>query len=418
MLRSYFLLLLIIQTSWVLTIQAQVPGFYMKEDSRKIELPFIASNNLIVLPISINQGPPINFLLDTGVKTNIMFSKALGEQLGMIYTRKLDLVGADGKTVLTANVSPNNHLDVGPIEGILQTMLVLDDEFYELEMVLGIPIYGVIGYEFFKYNPVKIDYDKNLLIFYRSEAVKWRPIGYRKIPLKIDNSKPYIIAKVKQINKEEIEAKLLIDLGANHGLLLNMETSENITLPPNFIESQLGRSLGGDLFGYVGRVRSMKIKGMTFKNVITSYPEETEFSYVIKDSGRQGAIGSELLSRTRMIIDYRRDRMLFRKGSNFGSAFEYDLSGLTVKMLPTDERRYVVSSVRKESAGDKAGIQANDEIVRINKIPIDFWELTDVVKLFRSEPGSEITLQLRRYNTDNSIEHEDFELTFVLERQI
>lgn len=420
MLRSFLVLLFLWlgQHVWVSTSQAQVPGFYMKEESRKIEVPFIASNNLIVIPISINEGPPINFLLDTGVKTNIMFSKSLGEQLGMVYTRKLDLVGADGKTVLTANVSPNNHLDIGPIEGILQTMLVLDDEFYELEMVLGIPIYGVIGYEFFKYNPVKIDYDKNLLTFYRSDAMKWRPFGYRKIPLKIENSKPYILTKVKQINKEEIEAKLLIDLGANHGLLLNMETSENIALPPQFIESQLGRSLGGDLFGYVGRVRSMKIRGLAFKNVITSFPEETEFSYVIKDSGRQGAIGSELLGRTRMILDYRRDRMLIRKGSNFGSAFEYDMSGLTVKMLPTDERRYVVSSVRTESAGDHAGVQANDEIIRINKIPIDFWELADVVKLFRSEPGNEITLQLRRYNSVNSNDYEDFELTFVLERQI
>ncbi len=416
--RTYLLFFLIIQHVCVLTAQAQIPGFYMKEDNRKIDIPFIESNNLIVLPVSINNGPPINFLLDTGVKTNIMFSKSLGEQLGMVYTRKLDLVGADGNTVLTANVSPTNHLDIGPVEGILQTILVLDDEFYELELVLGIPIYGVIGYEFFKYNPVKIDYDRNLLTFYRSEAMKWRPFGYRKVPLKIENSKPYVTSKIRQINKEEIETKLLLDLGANHGLLLNLETSDKISLPPSTIQSQLGRSLGGDLFGFVGRVRSVKIEGLTFRNVITSFPEETEFSYVIKDSGRQGAIGSELLGRTRLILDYRRDRMLIRKGSNFGNTFDYDMSGLTVKMLPTDERRYMISSVRKASAGEKAGVMPNDEIMRINKIPVDFWELAEVVKLFRSEPGNEITIQLRRYNSVNSNDYEDLELTFVLERQI
>ncbi|MFD2203840.1 aspartyl protease family protein [Shivajiella indica] len=401
-----------------LALPAQVPGFYMKDPVKKLEIPFLESNNLIILPVSINGGPPINFLLDTGVKTNILFSKTIGDQLNMKYTRKLDLVGADGSTILTANVSPTNHMDLGKIQGNSQTILVLDNDFFELEMVIGVPVFGVIGYEFFKYNPVKIDYDKSIITFYETGALKWRPFGYKKVPMKIENNKPYISGKVKQISREELDAKLLIDLGANHGLLLNMETSEKIKIPTKHIESDLGRSLGGDLYGYVGRVKSLKFGGLNFSNIITSFPEETEFSYVILESGRNGSLGSELLGRTKLILDYQRERFLFKKGDTFSNPFEFDMSGITPKMLPTEERRFIVGSIRKNSPAELAGIKRDDEIMEINRIPIDFWELSDVVKLFRSEEDRKVNMKLKRFKSDNPEDFEIFDTQFLLKRQI
>ncbi len=400
------------------SVNAQVPGFYMKEESRKTDLYFLGSNNLIIIPVSINGSLPINFLLDTGVKTNILFSKTIGETLGMTFTRKLNLVGADGTTVLTASVSPNNQMDLGNLEGKFQTILVLEEDFFELEKVIGVPVYGVIGYEFFKYNPVKIDYDKNKITFFQSDALKWRPFGYRKIPMKVENSKPYVSGIVEQLTGDELEAKLLIDTGANHGLLLNLETSDKIKLPTKYIESDLGRSLGGDLFGYIGRVRLLNLAGMRFKSVITSYPEETEFSYVVKETGRQGSLGAEIMGRTTMILDYRRERLLIKKGHNFSTPFEHNMSGITPKMYPTDEKRFYVSKVREESPAYLSGVRDHDEILSINKIPLDFWELSDLIQLFRSEEGREIILKVKRYK---SADPENFSLLtvqFQLKRQI
>jgi predicted aspartyl protease len=402
----------------ILSLQAQVPGFYMKDTVKKIEIPFLESNNLIILPVSINGGPPVNFLLDTGVKTNILFSKTIGDQLNMKYTRKLDLVGADGSTILTANVSPTNHIDLGLIEGFAQTILVLDNDFFELEMVIGVPVFGVIGHEFFKYNPVKIDYDKSIITFYATERMKWRPFGYKKVSMKIENGKPYVTGKVQQISGEELEAKLLIDLGANHGLLLNMETSEKIQLPQKYIESELGRSLGGDLFGFVGRVKSLKFGGLNFSNIITSFPEETEFSYVILESGRNGSLGSELLGRTKLILDYQRERLLLRKGNSYSSPFEFDMSGISPKMLPTEDKRFIVGSIRKNSPAELAGILRDDEILEINQIPVAFWELSDVIKLFRSEEERKVNMKLKRYKSDNPDDFEILDTEFFLKRQI
>ncbi|MEB2779354.1 aspartyl protease family protein [Algoriphagus sp. C2-6-M1] len=397
---------------------AQVPGFFMKEDKRKVNIPFIASNSLIIIPVSINGNTPINFLVDTGVRSNIMFSKPLGDALGLEYTRRIKLVGADGSDDLMASVSPINHFDLGPVEGIFQSLVVLEREFLELESVIGVPIYGILGYEFFKFNPIKINYDQGRIVFYKSNALKWKPLLYRKLEMTIEDNKPYIYAKVRQKDGTFIYPKLLIDTGANHGLLLNRETSDAITMPPLFIESALGQSLGGVLYGYVGRVDYMTFANFKLDEVLTSYPEETPFSYVIKDSGRFGSLGAEVLGRSKLIFDYPRNRLWVRKAQNFYAPFEFDMSGMSLKKIPNDDNRIYVSDIRVGSPADRVGIKAFDEILSINKVPTFIWDLGEINKLLRSEPGKEIVLEVRRYEGDDLTKYKDHTFTFTLRKQI
>jgi predicted aspartyl protease len=398
---------------------AQVPGYFIKEDVRKVRIPFYSSNSLIIIPVSINGNTKLNFLVDTGVRSNILFSKNLGDALGLEYSRRLNIVGADGTSEIWAQVSPVNTIDVGPVEGRLQSLLVLEEDFFELEAVIGVPVYGIIGYDFFKYNPVKINYDDGYMGFFQEKAMKWRPPFYRKFPLEVVDSKAYIQAKVNQKNGPTIPAKLLIDTGANHGLLLNRETSDQITMPQLFIESELGQSLGGVLYGFIGRVDGLKFGGgISLREVLTSYPEETAFSEVIKSTGRRGSLGSEVLGRMRIILDYPRGRVLLRKGENFYDPFQFDMSGMIIKKTPTDEVRIYVSNVRPGSAAFRAGVLPYDEILSINKIPVFLWELPEVFKLMKSEEGKEIQLELRRYlNNDLSI-FRDIQVSIFLKKQI
>jgi predicted aspartyl protease len=413
------LIFLLILTSLTIDFaKAQVPGFFMKEDVSRIRLPFYNSNSLIILPVAVNGNVPINFLVDTGVRSNILFSKTLGDALGLEYTRRLSIAGADGSTVIMAQVSPINTLDLGPIEGKMQSLLVLEEDFFELEAVIGVPIYGIIGYEFFKFNPVKINYDKGYIDFYKQNSLKWKPPFYRKFDITLEESKAYINAKVNQKRGPTISAKLLIDTGANHGLLLNQETSDDIRMPPLFIESQLGQSLGGVLYGYIGRVNSIRFKSLTMKEVLTSYPDKNTFSEIIVATGRQGSLGSEVLGRTKLILDYPRKKAFIRKGENFYAPFEYDMSGLIVKKIPNDENRFYVSEVRSDSPAYKTGILPYDEILKVNKIPVFLWELSDVFKLLRSEEGKEIQLEMRRYQGQDLTNFSDYKVSIFLKKQI
>src|SRR5690606_6149080 len=183
----FFMLIGIITAS-----HAQVPGFFIKDGSRRVVMPFTQVNHLIILPISINGGPSLNFLFDTGVKSNILFSKTIGDQLGLTYSRKLNLIGADGQTVLTASVSTNNHLDLGKVEGTLQAILVLDDDFLNIVKFRRQHLYVIIGYEFFKLTLIKVDYEFSGLIIYVTEAIRWIPFSYRVMNFLINNNKDFI----------------------------------------------------------------------------------------------------------------------------------------------------------------------------------------------------------------------------------
>ncbi|RIW18163.1 peptide-binding protein [Algoriphagus lacus] len=412
------LLLLLFIFQFVGSIRAQVPGYFIKEEANKVKIPFYSSNSLIILPVSINGNTKINFLIDTGVRSNILFSKKLGDALGLEYTRRLSITGADGSTSIMAQVSPINSIDLGPVEGRLQSLLVLEEDFLELESVIGVPVYGIIGYEFFKYNPVKINYDEGILEFYKPGGLKWRPPLYRKMDLTVEDSKAYITAKINQKSGPKLQAKLLIDTGANHGLLLNQETSDEIKMPMIFIESELGQSLGGVLYGYIGRVNALSLKGLRMEEVLTSFPDKNAFSDVIKATGRMGSLGSEVLGRTRLILDYPRNRLFIKKGLTFYSPFEFDMSGLILRKVPNEDNRIYISDVRPGSPAYRVGILPFDEVLTINKVPAFLWELSEIFKLLRSEEGREIQLEMRRYVGNDLTKYSDYKVSVFLKKQI
>ena len=300
-----------------LGLKAQVPGFFIAGNQKKVELPFLASNSLILLPVSINGHPPVYFLLDTGVKANLLFSKAMGDTLGLTYTRRLGMVGADGSSTVWAQISPINSLDLGGVKGALQSLLVLEEDFLELESVIGIPVYGILGYEFFKYNAVKIDYEQSVVTFYAPEGLAWKSPFYRKGNLTLEEGKAYLEVKVRQQSGPKLRGKVLVDTGANHGLLLNRGTLPEIQLPEKHLETQLGQSLGGVLYGSIGRVAGLSIRGLQFTQVLTSFPEESFASTRIKESGRIGSLGAEVLGRMTVILDYPRNEIFVRRNAAF-----------------------------------------------------------------------------------------------------
>src|SRR5690606_2534830 len=148
---------------------------------------------------------------------------------------------------------------------------------------------------------------------------------------------------------------------------------------------------------------------------MTYYPNETEFSNIILGTGRLGSLGSELLSRMKLIFDYPRGRMLYKKSSSFSQPFSYDMSGITVRLLDVEEGRVYVSQIKEGSPAYLGGVRQFDEIYSINNVPIFFWKLSDINDLFRSEAGRRIKLGVLR---DNGNGPEELDISFVLIPQL
>ena len=110
------------------------------------------------------------------------------------------------------------------VSGKGHAMLVLAEDYLELRNYLGTDVHGILGYELFSRFIIEIDYQKKLLTLMTPERFRKRA-KFQAIPMVIQDTKPYIIVPLVLQNGTSIEAKLLVDSGASHGLML--ETSSD-----------------------------------------------------------------------------------------------------------------------------------------------------------------------------------------------
>src|SRR5205085_2324123 len=146
---------------------------------------------------------------------------------------------------------------------------------------------------------VTIDYEKKELILTRPN--KFKPSRKaQKIKISVEDTKPYMITRVGITDSATVTAKLLIDSGASHGLILEPDSNDAIRVPNDYVRSIIGRGLGGVITGKIGRIASVDLGKYDVHNVIANFPDPNSYMDTLKTSRsvrRNGAIGGEILSR-------------------------------------------------------------------------------------------------------------------------
>ncbi|MEJ2004144.1 MAG: retropepsin-like aspartic protease [Cyclobacteriaceae bacterium] len=135
----------------------QILGFKIEDDRKKIKIPFEIYNNLIVIPVVVNNQLPLRFVLDTGVRTTILTEKVYGQLLQLEYSKKYTIAGIGETPLIEAYVTSGVSLTLPGISGKGHAMLVLEEDYLELRNYLGTEVHGVLGYELFSRFIVGID---------------------------------------------------------------------------------------------------------------------------------------------------------------------------------------------------------------------------------------------------------------------
>lgn len=380
---------------------AQNPlGFDLDHGAKMVELSFIRESNLIIVPIKINGEGPYNFILDTGSESGLVFDKWVIGENNLVNARTVPIYAADGNKVTDLWVANNLRINFPGVSGVQQSMLVLQENFIDIENVIGVQAHGILGSEIFNRFVVEVDYDKKLLRLYNPKDFKV-PRGFRKVPITLENFRPFIKATVKQEKQKSADVKLLIDTGASSALFLDATKHDKIKLPKKTVDHTLGRALVGVIEGKIGRVKRFNMGNFKFKKVTTSFPENWLISKKgkndeLKADPRHGTVGSEILSRFRVIFDYHEKVMYLKKGSGFSESFKFNSAGLNVLAVGEELNSYFVTDIIKDSPAVKAGLKKGDEIIAINGKPAFFYTLTDVNAIFRGPRGRILVLIVRR----------------------
>ncbi len=364
----------------------------------RVEIPIEIHNNLVVVPLVLNDQLPLKFVLDTGVRTAILTQKSFSDILNLVYSRKYTITGPGGEKMVDAYVTNNVSLGLPGVHGRGHALLVLDQDYLELRNYLGTDVHGILGYELFSRFIVKVDYERKLLTLYLPNVFKKRK-KYESIPIIIQDTKPYATIPVTLMDGTTVEAKLLVDSGASHPLLLDPLSDERITIPHHVISSTIGRGLGGEIKGKTGRVKSVELGKHILNNVFANFPDTNSYSdTTTMKVFRNGTIGGGILSRFTVVYDFPNEAIYFRKNGNFREPFHYNVSGLTVRItgngLNLDE--FEIVEVREGSASDLAGLKKGDKIVSMNGLTTSGLKLGDIVNRLSQKPGKKVKLEVMR----------------------
>lgn len=374
--------------------QTQI-GFRMPEGVNKTEIKFEKLSNLIVIPVTLNNSITVKFILDTGAESVIVTEKLFADILGLDFVREINIFGPGIIDSVKAFVATNATLSLpNGVIGDGLNLLVLEKDYLELHKNLGEEVYGILGYDFFKRFVVEIDYDEQLLTLYRPEIYRPKK-SFSELDISIRDTKPYIISKFSQDDKSDT-VRMMVDTGASHAVLLDMEATDHLVLPERVEPTRLGRGLGGEIQGYIGRLDECGLGDFSFENVLISIPQQGAYTQAIKRGSRHGTIGGDLLSRFDVVFDYRGEKMYLRKGKYYSYDFEYNMSGMSVLSDGVNLDSIIVIEVVKDTPAHKADIRRGDKILKVNGYQFRDIKISEINTLLRKKHGMKVRMIILR----------------------
>ena len=380
-----------------LKLCGQPLGFSLPEGKKKVQIPIEIYSNLIVVSVVLNHQLPLKFILDTGVRTTILTQKTFTDILNLQYSRKYTISGVGGVNLIEAYITNNVSLTLPGIESNGHAMLVLAEDYLQLRNYLGTDVHGILGYELFSRFIVDVDYERKILTLTVPSNIK-KYKKFKSIPIKIEDTKPYLITTITLEDGTKLSAKLLVDTGASHGLMLDPLSDERIHVPEQTISSLIGRGLGGEIFGKIGRIKNMQLGTYTLNNVVTNFPDPNSYydSLKVGKIFRNGSIGGEVMNRFHIVFNFPEEKIYFKKNSSFKKDFHHNLSGLTIKAKGAQLNIFEITEVRDRSAAQLANLAVGDIIESVNGLGLKSLTLNLVNGMLNDKPGKKVKMEVTR----------------------
>ncbi|RXR31372.1 PDZ domain-containing protein [Flavobacterium piscinae] len=405
--------------------------YYSKKD--KVTIPFQFINNLIFIPLKVN-GVDLTFLLDTGVEESILFSLEDKEELKFNNVEKIKLRGL-GNSDFIEGLKSSGNLVVFKDDIVDQKhdiYIILDEEF-NFSGSVGIPVNGIIGYQFFKNFKVEINYlSQKIYIHNPSKEIKKRKMNkFLEVDIFFHNNKPYY-STLFEFDNQKVDGKLLLDIGNSDAFWFFSNRIKSYTFSNQSFEDFLGKGFNGDIFGKRTKLNSFSFEDFRFKNPYVAIPDSTSLSNIKWAESRIGSIGGEVFKRFNIIFDYKNSKLYLKKNKKFNDPFEYNMSGIEINhaglqwiqeevkmnVLTRDQTSYenitkgsdsfkykfvlkpiyVIANIRKDSPADLCGLKKGDIIVSINSHGTDRYSLQEVNNLLKSQEGKKIIFEVDRGN--------------------
>lgn len=373
-------------------LSANAQYFDLAGNHKRVNIPFKFVRNLVVIQLKINNKGPYNFILDTGIGLMLITDPSLADSINT-NRRTVKISGFGEGADFEAYVTSPLKVDIPGLVSNNIVAAIFKTDHFNLSNYAGMPIHGLLGYEFFARLAVKISISDSTINASLPKKMRY----YRKaakIPISIEEHKPYLTTKVVYANGTEKESKLVIDIGAGH--FVSMENvADKDTLQKNSITANLGIGIKGVISGSLSRINEIDLGRYKMKNVIAAFPDDDTRLLTIP---RDGNLGMGLLKKFNIIFDYPNSMLYLKPNFNFREKDEHDMSGLGYTSEGIEYNHILVYKVEPGSAGEETGIMKGDEIISIDFRKVTTMTLQQIDNLFKSKDGRSFAIVIFRDN--------------------
>ena len=373
-------------------------SFKFKGNRKRDQITFVNAGNLIVLKTFINDKGPFNFVMDSGVGITIITDPALKDSLQLSYVKEVKIAGLGELPDFSAYLTPNIKINISNTEAESIGAVILKDTLLHLSQHAGLPIHGLIGYDFFNSFLIKIYHESGYLVCEYKQKLRYFKKGY-KIPVSIEKNKPYCKINIRLKKDQHYQLKALIDSGAGHALALESLNEQDFPLPDSILYTSLGIGLNGEINGFIGRIADFEMGSLLVKDLLTSFPSYRDVAEKVRSVPRNASIGNRLLKNFNVTFNYYRNYIHLQPLRKKIPPFEHDMSGLEVIATGDNYDRYIINKVNLHVPSTLADVQEGDELIALDLIPVSKMSLDDVNDVLASRDGRNIYIKVLRNKT-------------------
>ena len=425
----------VIFTLFSFIISAQNTDLKLNENISKETIKFQFIKNLIIIPIKLN-GHEMNFIVDSGLRETILFSQ-FDNTIDHNSLKKIKLKGlGKDENGTTGYLSSGNKLMIGKnLISEQSTVIIIQDEYFNLFSRLGIEVHGIIGYDIFKNYALEIDYPNQKITFYKTIYRLKKLKKYASSDIEISpEKKPFLKINFKHF-VDYYDQKMLIDLGNSDGLWLFENEIRHLKQPNDVFLDELGKGFSGVIYGARGTIENANIGNSILKKPLIAIPDSESIQSITIKNNRKGSVGNEILRRFSIILDYPNQKIYLKTNKNFKDPFHYNRSGLTIVHANFEWKKetvginldpknnndsvktaqkmnyqyvlkpvYKIEAVRKNSNADRVGLKAGDQLEKLNNKNITKMNLTDIEHFMQNNEHQQISVDILRNNVKMKFE--------------
>lgn len=335
-------------------------------------VPFLRATE-IVIPVRIDDGPVMHFILDTGGQ-NLMTSDSI-KRLGL-HPNGHGTVGGAGAGVIPTSFLTVRSVRIGGAEMRNQPFLVLDTP-----LLKGID--GIVGFELLSRFAARIDYRTNTLGLAYSVPSSW-VAGVRPTPFVFRSRAPQIAGSI-----DAFPGQLTIDTGNSGVLDINAPFAHAHDLW-NYYHAEKPKA--GSLAGVGGvvvssniTVRKLRLGSASLQNV---YGDLTQASSGVEANPSFAAnLGEGVFRNFTFVLDYAHQQLYFAPGGI------HDMSGV---LFARRGDSIIVRDVLTHRA-QRAGVRVGMELTGLNGRTVGGRDLASVRALLEDqEPGTAVEMIFNR----------------------